>query len=39
MKPYWKQDNNIIYQGHVLGVLKGMESESCQMVVTSPPYW
>ena len=39
MKPYWKQDNNIIYQGHVLEVLKGMDDESVQMCVTSPPYW
>ena len=39
MEPYWKQDNNIIYQGHVLEVLKSMADESVQMCVTSPPYW
>ena len=39
MKPYWKQDNNIIYQGHVLEVLKSIADESVQVCVTSPPYW
>ncbi len=39
MKPYWKQDNNTIYQGHILDILKEMPPESVQMVVTSPPYW
>jgi len=28
-----------IYQGHVLGVLRGMEDGSVHLVVTSPPYW
>jgi hypothetical protein len=28
-----------ILQGHVLGVLKGMASESVHVIVTSPPYW
>lgn len=28
-----------IIQGHVLDILKQMESESVQCVVTSPPYW
>jgi len=36
---YWEQDNNKIYQGHVLEELNGMASESVHMVVTSPPYW
>ena len=39
MKPYWKQDNNIIYLGNALEVLKSMAPEGVQMVVTSPPYW
>jgi len=37
--PYWQQDGNKIYQGHVLDVLKEMASESVHCVVTSPPYW
>lgn len=28
-----------IHHGHVLDMLKGMESESVHCVVTSPPYW
>lgn len=28
-----------IHHGHVLDVLRGMESESVHCVVTSPPYW
>lgn len=39
MKAYWTQDNNKIYQGHVLNVLKEMASESVQCCITSPPYW
>ncbi len=39
MKPYFETETGEIYQGHALEVLKGMEAESCQMVVTSPPYW
>lgn len=31
--------NFTIHQGHVLDVLRGMESESVHCVVTSPPYW
>lgn len=31
--------NFSIHQGHVLDVLKGMESESVHCVVTSPPYF
>lgn len=31
--------NFTIHHGHVLDVLKGMESESVHCVVTSPPYW
>jgi len=32
-------DKYTIYQGHVLEVLKKLESESVHCVVTSPPYW
>lgn len=39
MKPYWQQDGNKIYQGHVLDILKTMPDESVQCCVTSPPYW
>ena len=39
MKPYWQQDGNKIYQGHVLEELQGLEPESVHCVVTSPPYW
>jgi len=39
MKPYWQQDGNEIYQGHVLDVLKGLPDESVHCIVTSPPYW
>lgn len=28
-----------IHVGHVIDVLRGMEAESAQCVVTSPPYW
>lgn len=31
--------NFTIHHGHVLDVLRGMESESVHCVVTSPPYW
>ena len=37
--PYWSNGSGYIYQGHVLEVLKEMEAESIQCVVTSPPYW
>ena len=39
IKPYWEQNGNLLYQGHVLDVLKEMASESVQVVCTSPPYW
>ena len=29
----------MIYQGHVLDVLKQIDDESVQCIVTSPPYW
>ncbi len=39
MKPYWEQNGNKIYQGHAPEILTGLELESVQCVVTSPPYW
>ncbi len=38
MKKY-KLPKGILYQGDVLEVLQSMKDESCNMVVTSPPYW
>lgn len=32
-------DSFVIHQGHVIDVLRTMESESVHCVVTSPPYW
>lgn len=35
-----RTDSNVtLYQGHVLEVLKGMDAESVDCVITSPPYW
>lgn len=39
MKPYYKDNHCILYQGHALDILKNMKSESVQCMVTSPPYW
>ncbi len=39
MKPYFETDKGKLYEGHILKVLKQMESESIHCVVTSPPYW
>jgi len=36
---YYQNDKGVLHVGHVLEVLKGMEAESVQMCVTSPPYW
>ena len=38
MSIVWEMDGSRLYQGHVLEVLSGMEAESVQMCVTSPPY-
>ena len=36
----YKQLNNLsLYHGNNIDVLKQMESESVDCVVTSPPYW
>ncbi len=39
MRPFWEQDGNKIYQGHILNVFPALEPESVHLVVTSPPYW
>ena len=39
MNPYWQQDNNRLYLGDALEVLKALPAESVHLVVTSPPYW
>ena len=40
---YWESHNGetrvMLYQGHVLDVLRQLPSESVHCVVTSPPYW
>ncbi|MCK5606596.1 site-specific DNA-methyltransferase, partial [Candidatus Pacearchaeota archaeon] len=38
-KPYFKTDNGALYQGDALKVLSGIDSESVQCCITSPPYW
>ncbi|KKN43602.1 hypothetical protein LCGC14_0701450 [marine sediment metagenome] len=39
MTPFYQNAGITILNGHVLEVLAGMGAESCQMCVTSPPYW
>lgn len=39
MKPYFEAKGMTLYHGDALDVLRGMESESVQCCVTSPPYW
>jgi len=39
MKEYFKTDLGILYQGHVLEVLKSLPDESVDCIITSPPYW
>ncbi len=39
MKPYFKQDALVLYQGHALDVLRRLPDCSVQMCVTSTPYW
>ena len=36
---YYKNSSGILYQGHVLDILKTLKSESIQTCITSPPYW
>jgi len=35
----YADNDGVIYQGHVLDVLRTMESESVDCCITSPPYW
>lgn len=39
MKPCFETSSGILYQGHVLGVLKELPDKSVQCCATSPPYW
>jgi len=39
IKPYFETENGILYQGNALDILKDIESESIDCVMTSPPYW
>jgi DNA modification methylase len=39
MKPYYQDDTVTLYHGGALGVLRQMDEESVNCVVTSPPYW
>lgn len=39
MKPYYQNNSSIIYQGHALDILRQLNHESVQCVITSPPYW
>jgi len=39
MKAYYQEPNSMIYQGHALNVLRELESNSVDCVITSPPYW
>lgn len=39
MKPYWEQDDNIIYQGHAIDALESIGELSVHCCVTSPPYY
>ena len=38
-KIYYKDENCLLLQGHVLDVLKSLKSESIDCCITSPPYW
>lgn len=38
MKPYYERNGIVIYKGDCLEVMREMESGSCGMVFTSPPY-
>ncbi|MCD6123995.1 site-specific DNA-methyltransferase [bacterium] len=39
MKEWFKTKLGILYQGHVLDVLKNLPDESVDCIITSPPYW
>jgi len=39
MKPDYEEKGIVIYNGDSLSMLKGMDDETVQTCVTSPPYW
>ena len=39
MKPYYQEPNATVYQGHAIDILRELELESVDMVMSSPPYW
>lgn len=39
IEPYYNHNGIMIFCGHVLDVLRSMENECVNCVVTSPPYW
>ena len=39
MKPFWKVETGLLFQGHVLDILKTIPNNTIQCCVTSPPYW
>lgn len=39
MKPFYKEPNATLYQGHALDILKALPPGSVDCVITSPPYW
>ena len=39
MKPYYENNGFTLYHGNALDVLEGLESESINCCVTSPPYY
>ncbi len=39
IRPYFQTELGKLYHGNALDVLKDMESDSIDCVMTSPPYW
>ena len=39
IKPYYETENGKLYHGDCLDIMREMESDSVQCVVTSPPFW
>lgn len=39
MTPYAQSDRFVLYQGHVLSVLRELPANSIHACITSPPYW
>jgi len=38
MKPYYQTENGVLYNGDCLEVMKGLEPDSVDLVLTDPPY-